>query len=447
MRFALLGDHPDGLDFARALVETGRHTVAVYSGSPVGAEYLRGWGVVFERVGDLEEVLADPTVAAVIVAGPPGDRAAQLRRALQSERHVVCAHPADQTPDAAYEAAMIRADTGQVLLPLLPEALHPAVRRLAELIRGAGGGKEGRRGDGVKGDTAITPSARPGGPAASGSLVLIETERWAPEPVLLDADTPGHKPSLPGWDVLRALGGEIVELSALAPGGEVTPEDPLLLAGRFERGGLFQATLVPDRPDPRWRLAVVLPYDRVELIFPQGWPGPARLTWQDASGATREETWEAWNPWPALVEVFEEALGVREAAPLPVASRGLAAVSSQQITATPSPRYAVTPEARPLVTWQDAVRCLELDDAARRSVERRRATTLEFQEATEEAGFKGTMTLVGCGLLWGSLLLLILSRWLPWLGWAIAPVFALFLVLQLLRWLVPGKQGSEAPKP
>jgi hypothetical protein len=40
-------------------------------------------------------------------------------------------------------------------------------------------------------------------------------------------------------------------------------------------------------------------------------------------------------------------------------------------------------------------------------------------------------------------MLLILSAWLPWLGWIIAPVFGIFLVLQLLRWLVPGESKNE----
>ena len=100
---------------------------------------------------------------------------------------------------------------------------------------------------------------------------------------------------------------------------------------------------------------------------------------------------------------------------------------------------------RPKLSWQDEVRCLELDDAARRSVEKRRASTLEYQEASEEAGFKGTMTLVGCGMLWVSLLLLILSRWVPWLGWLIAPVFGFFLLLQLLRWVVPPTTEESRP--
>jgi predicted dehydrogenase len=421
MRFALLGDHPDGLDMARALVESGRHELAAYSGSPVGAEYLRRWNVPTRPVGDLEEVLADPGVEAVVVAGSPADRPAQLRRALQSERYVLCVHPADQNPDTAYEAAMLQADTKQLLLPLLPEALHPGIQRLAELAR--------------------------------GDVRLVELERWGPEAVLLEHDTPGHRPAVPGWDVLRLVGGEIAEVVAYAAPDEMAPEEALLLAGRFEGGGVFQASFVPNHPEPRWRLAVLTGYDRLELTFAQGWPGPARLTRRDESGAPCEETWEAWDPWPAVVEAFEAAALAR----YPVRRQLQAPARDQReaVTAagtggplvparggTSGPLVPAEPAAL-LLTWQDEVRCLELDDAARRSVERRRASTLEYQEATEEAGFKGTMTLVGCSLLWGSLVLLIASRWVPWLGWAILPVFALFLALQLLRWAVPPRPGAE----
>ncbi len=115
--------------------------------------------------------------------------------------------------------------------------------------------------------------------------------------------------------------------------------------------------------------------------------------------------------------------------------------------AVPEPEAATATFVPATLTWQDAIRGLELDDAARRSVRRRRASTLEFQEATEEAGFKGTMTLVGCSMLWMSLVLLILSAWLPWLGWFIAPVFGIFLVLQLLRWAVPPKPEKGPPAP
>jgi hypothetical protein len=83
------------------------------------------------------------------------------------------------------------------------------------------------------------------------------------------------------------------------------------------------------------------------------------------------------------------------------------------------------------------VRCLELDDAARRSVQRRRASTMEYQEASEEVGFKGTMTLVGCGLIWLMIVIVILAIWFPKAGWAIMPLLVVFLGLQAFRWIVP----------
>jgi hypothetical protein len=234
---------------------------------------------------------------------------------------------------------------------------------------------------------------------------------------------PEPKAAFPGWDVLRALSGEIAEVSAFAAQEEASPAEPLLLAGRFEAGGLFQATLLPGPGERRWWLAVVGDRGQSELVFPQGWPGPARLTWREG-GTSREETWEAWNPGPALVRAFEQAVADAEQMPLP----------------------GETPAAKPAggrPSWQDAVRLLELDDAARRSVARRRASLLEYPEVTEEVGFKGTMTLVGCGLLWGIILVVILSRWYPWLGWGILPLLGLFLVMQLLRWLLP-RTGKDA---
>jgi predicted dehydrogenase len=422
MRFALLGDHPDGLDMARALVDSGRHELAAYSGPAVGAEYLRRWNFAVQPIGDLEEVLADPAVDAIIVAGRPGQRPDQLRRALQSERHVLCVQPVDATPDTAYEAALIQGDTRQVLLPLMPEALHPGMQRLAELAR--------------------SPAS------VLGTLRLVEIERWSPDALPIEAGGRKRKPALPGWDVLRVIGGEIAEVLALAPQEAVDPHEPLLLSGRFERGGLFQAALLSGQHEAHWRLSVVGSYGQADLLFPQGWPGPARLTWRDEAGELCEETWVAWNPWPALVEVFEEAVaGERQKSKPKVPDNALKATRESIQAAIPPERRVLA--SRPRLAWQDAVRSLELDDAARRSVEKRRASALEYQEATEEAGFKGTMTLVGCGLVWGSIVLLILSRWLPWAGWLIAPLFGLFLIMQMLRWVAqrPSRPESEGSTP
>lgn len=401
MQFALLGNHPDGLELAVSLAAAG-HRLIAYSGPAAGAEMLRRHGLTVTPVGDLEEVLADPAVGTVIVASTIANRPEQLRRALQSERHVLCIYPPDLSPDSAYEAAMIQADTRVALLPVMPETLHPGVARLAELA----GASEG----------------------PLGTLRLVELERWSAGEVWLDAGPEGYRPALPGWDVLRALGGEISEVSALGPGEELQPGGPVLLSGRFERGGLFQVSLLPNQYEVRWRLAVVGSRGRAELVFPDGWPGPARLTWPEG-GAVREEHYGPWNPWSPLIQLLEST------------ERAARASGAEQDVPT---KTLLSPGSVPraALTWQDAVRGLELDDAARRSVSRRRTHTLEYPEATEETGFKGTMTLLGCGLLWIALLLLILSAWVPWLGLVIVPALLLFLLLQLLRWVVPGKRDQ-----
>jgi predicted dehydrogenase len=394
---------------ARALVASGHHGLNAYCGPAAGAPLLNENGLTPRRIPDLEEVLADPAIGAVIVGGRQGERPAQLRRALQSERHVLCACPVDETPDIAYEAAMIQRDTHCVLLPLLPEALHPAFGRLAQFISRDGG--------------------------SIGSFQLLKVERWCSDvPDDRECDQPRTAKSafagvpLVGWDVLRILGGEIVEVSGFATGDEWAADEPLLVTGRFERGGLFQATLLPFNPEPaaanRQRWTVVGKSGRATLVFPKGWPGPASLCWENETADRHQESWETWDPWQALVEVFDATLKRAEPSLAQDSSPSRIAPGQRDETLLP-------------LSWQTTIRALELDDAVRRSVKRRRASTLEYPEATEEVGFKGTMTLLGCGLLWIVLLLVILSPWMPWLGWVVVPILLLFLGLQLLRWIVP----------
>ena len=89
------------------------------------------------------------------------------------------------------------------------------------------------------------------------------------------------------------------------------------------------------------------------------------------------------------------------------------------------------------LSWHDAIRAHELDDASARSLAKRRTSLLEYQEANEEVGFKGTMTLVGCGMLWALLVVLVISAYFPKLFWVTLPILLVFLALQLLRWAVP----------
>jgi predicted dehydrogenase len=394
MRFALLGVHPDGVQLVRALVESGRHQLLVYTNAIPGSIPER-WGQDARRVSDLEEILADPAIDAVIVASQADGRPVHLRRALQSERHVLCVYPPDQTPETAYEAAMIRKDVGFLLFPLLPDRLHPALECL----------------------TAVGPAPD------QGDFRLLEIEWSETGPALLNTETAGHKPSFPAWDLLRQLGGEIAEVMGFAA-GEVAPADePVLLAGRFERGGLFRVTFLPRQSTRSCRLTLVGPGRRAELSCPEGWRGPAQLTWfadeqkltEMSLPSSGKESWPTWDPWPTVVEDFEADL------------------------------ERASPPNKGERAWQDAVRMLELDDAARRSIEKRRGSLLEYPDATEEVGFKGIMTLAGCGVLWLVIFLLILSRWVPFIGLLTIPILAIFLILQLLRFAIPRKPEKPPP--
>ena len=409
MRFALLGNHPDGLQMVRALTATGRHQLVAYSGPAPGAEALRRFGIFIKPVGDMEEILADPAVEAVIVAGRSGDRAVQLRRALQSERHVLCVHPADEAPDIAYEAAMIQGDTKQVLLPLLPGALHPAVRQLADIV------------------------LRPDGAIGQTTLLLVEHATTHPP-------TAATVPSLPGWDIIRALGGEVLEVSSFAVREEAEADQPLLVSGRCATGLLFQGLFLPGQPETRYRIEALGSRGRALLELPLTWPGPVRLV---SPGDSRD--WPDWDPWLVLVEVFEAAAGMQSPATSAVASPSSDLRNETAIQSAPRADGRRPKAESGWPSWQDEVRCLELDDAVRRSVERRRASALEYQEASEEVGFKGTMTLLGCGLLWGLLVLLPLAAWDRRFLWLTIPLLALFLGMQFFRWLIP--RQSNPPEP
>jgi len=200
------------------------------------------------------------------------------------------------------------------------------------------------------------------------------------------------RPAFPGWTLLRRAGGEIVEISAFAAHDEVRLADAVLGCGKFQSGQLLRIS---------WLSAQMKNY--VRLSF---------------AGVDREPMEIALDDpvlWQRIVERFEFAVEKLKTAPRVPPGSGPAL------------------DLRDDLGWNDEIRALELNDLARRSIERRRAYALDFQEATEEVGFKGTMTLVGCALLWLIPLVLLLSAWIPWLFWLVVPVLLVFLALQFLK--------------
>jgi hypothetical protein len=357
MRFAILGNHAEGWQLAAALRDTGRHEIVAYAGLPPNDQIRADWTNI--RFGtDIEDVLADPQVEAVIIASPITSRLDHLRRALQSERPAFCVHPVDTKPDGGHEIHMLQGDVHQVVVPILPQWFAPALE------------------DGRKQFGGLPPET------------VLDLEIRSPSSTLLEDP---FRPSFPGWTILRRIGGEIAEVSAFAPHEDLSAEDAAMAFGVFQSGRLFRTLWLPDLEQPS-----LLLYFRGPQTDPIAVSVDSRV-WQD------------------LIRRFETSLERLKSAP------------------RASPGAGLSLNLRDDLSWYDEVRALELNDAARRSIERRRAYTLDFQEATEDIGFKGTMTLVGCALLWLAPAVLLLSAWIPWLGWLIAPVLLVFLALQLLK--------------
>jgi predicted dehydrogenase len=274
MRFALIGDHRDGLAMTSALTAQVRHQLAAYAGPVGGAERLRQCGAVFRQYQEVEELLAQSDVELVIVADDLEHRPAVLKRALQADKHVLCVHPADLRPDICYEASMIVQDTRRILVPLLPERLAPAMLRLQQLCR------EG----------------------SLGIVQVVEGERKESA-----ANWDGSS-LLSVWDGLRQLQGEIREVSVLTAAGEgLQPGEQTTLTGRFARGALFHLLMTPSGESQSCRWLVRGEGGTAELIMAQGPYGLAQLHCQTPSGEI-VESFAAWDPWQRLAEVVEDCM-------------------------------------------------------------------------------------------------------------------------------------------
>ena len=122
------------------------------------------------------------------------------------------------------------------------------------------------------------------------------------------------------------------------------------------------------------------------------------------------------------------------------------------------------PTSIPAATWSDAARAVELSETVPRSLTKGRAIDLHQEEFSEIGTFRGTMASLGCGLVLGALVLLVIATLVGGVaraaGWEFAEriagvwpqvvlgVLGLFLLLQLLPLVVaagtrPGR--TDAP--
>ena len=118
----------------------------------------------------------------------------------------------------------------------------------------------------------------------------------------------------------------------------------------------------------------------------------------------------------------------------------------------------------PSATWPDAARTIELAETIPRSVKKGRGIDLHQEEFSELGTFRGTMASLGCGIIMAGLFILFLATLVGGVaraaGWsfgerlaaiwpyAILTTLIIFLVLQLLPFLLPKESGKgDEPKP
>jgi len=400
MRFALIGEHPLGLETANALREVGRHELGAYSGPAAGLAWLEQRGCAAVQHPDAEAVLALPDIDVVIVAAAYDERADVLRRAVRSEHHVLCVHPADSLPDVTYEAALLAEESRKRLLPILLPRYNPGLHQAREIAQ------QGLLGtlSSVEAEFRLPEAASQTPPPQTAKNRRRRSQRpegnWDSSPLLTL------------WDALRFLLGDVAEVSAIGVDGDaLKPTSPLTLTGRFQSGALFQV-LLRAGPSAEDRLCLRGTTDSATLSGAILGPGRCELVCRRLG--ENPTTWN-WQPWPQLVQDLEAALAGK----------------------------------RTTIEWQDATRCLELFEAAQQSVKRKRVIPLQYEEFSEEANFKTVMTTLGC-----LTLLLVLAVFIallalgaplgPWSLYLLLPLLLLFLILQALGWIVPRQQRQRS---
>ena len=386
MRFALLGSDPDALALAAAAAESGRHELTcLVEVAESDAAALRSLAPRVREERAWESLLTDEAADAVIVAADPDEdrRAEQLRKLIQERKPLLIVHPVFPSMLLYYELDMIRRETGCVVQPYLPWRWHPAVERLRDWTD-----ERGRLGrlEQVVFERSMAERTQP--------RVLAQFARDA--------------------DLLRALCGELSQVSALAPGADAAGYAALGVQLSGPSGVAVRWSVAPSREHPAGKATFWGARGQAVLTLPARGTLRDEPPWrlEDPNVTSNGESWPAFDPAAEALDRFAQAVAGQ------VPSHG----------------------------WSDAARAVELAEAVERSVRRGRTIELHDEDFSEEATFKGTMTSLGCAVLIFGLVTLVIAaaigqhgRWL----YVLLVVFLLFLALQLFRLVFRGKPQAQ----
>jgi myo-inositol 2-dehydrogenase/D-chiro-inositol 1-dehydrogenase len=392
MKFALLGADPDALKLAAAAARSREHVLVSVHDAGGAAAAIRALAPRASIDEHWEALLAGSPCDAVIVGRGADDdvRADQLRKLVQAGVPLVISHPVHDSMLVYYELDMIRQESRCRMLPYTPALGHPAIARLAELLR-------------------------PNPSASLGPLEQLVIERSF---VQRDRRTV-QAYFVRDMEIVRTLCGKMKKVAAMTSPQSAAPG----LAGNLNYENLGVQMSGPDGMLVRWsvvagevaggaRWTFVGRNGKATLEVPpdeQAWRLETRV-----GGGVEEETFE---PWDAANFALDQMQRARSGQPL-------------------------APD------WLDAANTMELADAVEHSLQRGRTIELHYESASEQSTFKGLMSGLGCFLLIGVLLFVIVATTAVHFGvpladyWphALLALLLAFLSLQMLRLAFPAEK-------
>jgi hypothetical protein len=404
MKLALLGCDDEAIALVRAALDSGRHEL-VWAGELGGDDVARDAAiarlpevVAVER--DDAEVLAGGAADLVVVSatGDVARRGDQLRELVQAGIAVCVTHCAALGPIVSYELDMNRVETEAPLVPYLPGRLHPAIFQIPRLA----------------GNFAGYQVSFERGVANTRAKAVTEA---------LARDV----------DIVRAIFGDVTRLSAVGvPHGNASPDRD------FSGLNVYLTTTIG--PTVRWSVDRQAPAENGRITFEgEGerhvltmrgatWTltTSSRASGSEEEAATSEETFADWRPAEAILVPLEAQLAGKPVAPL----------------------------------WLDAARAADIADMIEVSIRRSRTIDIYNETYNEQGTFKGMMGIAGCALLLVALCTLFAAAvgqktakffeadWLATLfgywHYALLAVLVVFLLLQLLRFVVPEESGKKS---
>ena len=413
MKIGILGCDDHILAIAVAAVEGGHSLSPAYDVPDELPTILSG---IDRQPREQWQGLLEDEVCDAVLVGVDGwseHRAEQVRTLVQAGRTILIGHPTSLSMLWAYELDMILADSSATVIPALATRHHPFIYSLKNLVEQSIAGN---------------------GPL--GPIESLQFERRQP-----DRDQDSVLTSFArDADVIRVLIGDPSRLMALGGGDAGWANLAVGLSG-------------PDQVSVRWQVAKGNTRElTIQLICERGRlcidiPEQACGVW----AVTQQTDADVSNPLPAFpteTVAFQPAEVLLELL--------LHAVKGDADNRSNS--------SIPPAMWPDAARTIELAETIPRSVKKGRGIDLHQEEFSELGTFRGTMASLGCGIIMAGLFILFLATLVGGVaraaGWtfgerlaaiwpyAILTTLILFLILQLLPFLLPKDSGnSDESKP